>query len=362
MRLNANSPGTNLLVTALVLAMVFVMPLVDRRVCRQLGLNLRGGVSRNPRADSLLKLRQGLLYTILGSYLVVFSYLVLFSRTASDHYTVHVALYQDLQNAVEVDFGLLQTIRIFFTQGPRAALSHIEVVKPEDITQVYMNIMLFVPMGYLLPYTSRWFRNRVRIRPVLACFLIAFLIENLQLIFRLGLYDLDDLVSNTIGGLIGELLYLSVGYVVTHPEWRKELRHYRRWTRHAWRSTLYPWSRRIGTIRTTMTAAREEEARDFYVGRLGFRPMERRAEPDGPETYLLLEMGRQQVEIRCLNREGLPLNPQTLNLTVSRLEPAIRRLRKNGIETGAPEQDPYTGLRCVRFQGPDRTEIRMIEG
>ena len=238
MRLNANSLETNVLVTALVLLMVFVMPWADRRICRRLGLNLQGGVSSNPRADSLLKLRQGLLYSILGMYLAVLAYIVFFSRSSSVDYQIHVALYQDLQNAIEIDFGLLHLVRLFFTEGPATAMSHIQVVKPEDITQVLMNIMLFVPMGYLLPYTSRWFRNRVRIRPVMVCFLTAFMIENLQLIFKLGLYDMDDLVSNTLGGLIGELLYIAVGYVVTHPEWRKELKAYRRWKRHAWNQSL----------------------------------------------------------------------------------------------------------------------------
>ena len=361
MKLNANSLQTNLLVTALVLIMVFVMPWVDRRVCRGLGLNLQGGVSQNPRANSLLKMRQGLLYALLGTYLAALAYLVFFSRTASEDHQVHVALYQDLQNAVEIDFGLLKTLQIFFTEGPRAALSHVDVVKPEDITQVYMNVMLFVPMGYLLPYTSRWVRNRVRIRPVMICFLVAFMIENIQLIFRLGLYDLDDLVSNTLGGLTGEGLYIAAGYVVTHPSWRKELKGYRRWKRHAWRKTLYPYSRRIATMRATLQATREEDAWDFYVTKLGFRPIRQLVDLDSPETDLLLEMGRQQVEIHCLNREE-PLHTQTLNLTVSRLEPTVRRLRMNGIEPGKPEQDPYTGLRCIRFQGPDRTEIRVIEG
>ena len=361
MRLNANSLGTNVMVTALVLLMVFVMPWVDRRVCRRLGLNLQGGISSNPKANALMRLRQGLLYGILGLYLTAVAWIVFFSRTASEEYVVHVALFEDLTNAVEIDFGFLHAVRIFFTEGPAAALSHIEVVKPEDIAQVYMNMMLFVPMGYLLPYCSRWFRNRVRIRPVLACFLMAFAIENLQLIFRVGFYDMDDLVSNTIGGLAGQTLFISVAYVVTHPGWRSEMRDFRTWQRHAWRRTLYPYSRRIGTLRTSLTAAREEAAWDFYVTKLGFRPVKQLRHGDGKGTDLLLEMGRMQVEIHCLNREA-ELQPQTLNLTVSRLEPVMRRLRRSGIEPGRPEQDVYTGLRCVRFDGPDGVRVQVTEG
>ncbi|MBO4837208.1 MAG: VanZ family protein [Clostridia bacterium] len=361
MSLNANSLSTNILVTVLVLLMVFLLPWADRRICRKLRLNLQGGVSKNPRADALLRLRQGILYAILGLYLLALMYLVLLSRTAADEHQVHVALYQDLQDAITVDFGLLYTLRMFFTDGPAAAFSHIRVVSPANIAQVYMNIMLFVPMGYLLPYVSRWFRNRVRLRPVLACFLISFAVENLQLIFRLGLYDVDDLVSNTLGGLAGQFMYIAAGYVVTHPSWKKEIRSYRRWKKHAWKSTLYPFSRRIAVTRVTLLATHEEEVWDFYVTRLGFRPVRQLVPLESPETDLLLEMGRMQVEIHCLNRLET-LEPQTLNLTVSRLGSAIRRLKANGIETQSPQQDPYNGLRCIFLQGPDNVRIRIIEG
>ena len=51
----------NLLVTVLVAVMVIVLPWVDRKVCSRLGISLHGGLSTNPRADKLLKIRQGIL-------------------------------------------------------------------------------------------------------------------------------------------------------------------------------------------------------------------------------------------------------------------------------------------------------------
>ena len=51
--------------------------------------------------------------------------------------------------------------------------------------------------------------------------------------FRRGYYDLDDLLANTLGGWIGQALFISVAFVVTHPGWRKELRSFHRWKRHA---------------------------------------------------------------------------------------------------------------------------------
>ena len=203
MRLNANSLSTNLFVTGMVLVMVFLLPWIDRRVCRKMGLNLEGGISRNPKAETMLKMRQSILASIFLIYMLMLSWIVFFSRSASRDYQVHVALYEDLQSAVKIDYGIFDVIRILFTKGFREAMSHIQIVNTANITQVYMNIMLFVPMGYMLPYFSGWFRAKVRIRPAVACFLISFGIENLQLITRRGFYDMDDLVSNTIGGIIG---------------------------------------------------------------------------------------------------------------------------------------------------------------
>ncbi len=355
----ANSLSTNLTVTALVLLMVFLMPWADRKICKKLGINLQGGVSSNPKAETLLRTRQGVLYAVFGVYLLAVAYIVFFSRSATEDYQVHTALFSDLQNAVRIDYGFLGFIGALFTEG-FSAFSHIEVVKAEDIAQVYMNIMLFVPMGYLLPYLFAWFRNRVRFRPAAACFVLSLATENLQLIFRRGFYDMDDLVSNTAGGIIGQFLFISVAYVVTHPDWRREVKAYRRWKRNAKTRTLYPFARRMGLTRATILAANEEEIWDFYIMKLGFRLVKQIVPLDSPGTDMLLQMGRMQMEVRCANRET-SLPPQMLTLTVRRLKPVVRRLRENGIPVGEIGQDVYTGLRCVRLEGPDKVQILVIE-
>ncbi len=360
MGLNANSLTTNLFVTVLTLGMVFLLPWCDRTVCRRLGLNIQGGVSRHPRADSLLRLRQALLYAIFGVYALALIYLVFLSRAASRDYQVHIALFKDLQGAVRIDLGFFGFLKAIFTEGFSNALQHIQVVRLEDITQVYMNVMLFVPLGYLLPYLFKWFRARVRYRPALACLVISFLIENLQLIFRRGFYDLDDLVSNTIGGIIGQYLYILVGYAVTHPNWRKEVRDYRRWKRHARSRTLYPFARRFALTRTTLRASHEEAVWDFYVMKLGFRLVRQLVPLDKRSTDMLLQMGKTQVEIHCENQpEALP--EQNLTISVRKLAPVIRRLTDNGLHPSPIDQDPYTGLRRIQFEGPDHVHVNIIE-
>ena len=360
MFLNANQLSTNILVTVLVAVLVFLLPWLDRRTCARLGVDLRGGLSSNPRADALLRLRQALLLGVFFAYLLVFAYLVFFSRSASAEHLVHIAPFEDLQKAINSDFGLSDLLVILFTEGLQKALSHIRVVKFEDITQVYMNVMLYVPMGYLLPYVFETFRARAKVRPVLACLLISFAVENLQLIFKRGFYDMDDLLANTLGGLLGQTLFLSVAYVLTHPDWRRELFALRLWKRNARRSAFYPYARKLGPSRTTLLGTDEEEVHFFYVTKLGFRPRGQLNERLSFGTNYLFELGSTQLEIRCSNMPD-KLPAQYLTLSVPNLSRIRKRLRRKGINPGPFELDPYTELRRMSFTGPDGVVITVIE-
>ena len=360
MTIPVNSPITILAVTAFVAVFIVLLPFIDRRVCRRLGLNLQHGLSENANADALLKLRQLVLYVGFLLYVAAFMGIVFFSRTSGDAYQVHVAPFQDLYNAVETQQGLVDVIVTIFREGVVEGLSRIEVIRPQDISQVYLNVMLFVPMGYLLPYVFNWFRAKATIRPVLACFVISLVTENMQLIFRRGLYDLDDLLSNTLGGFIGQLLFIFIAYVVTHPNWRRELKAYHRWKRHARHMTLYPFARRIGLSRTTLLATYEEAVWDFYVDKLGFRVKKQVVSLDDIDTRFLLVMGSSQVEIICFNkRKMIPV--QYLTISARNLGKIKKRLEKNGIQVGEFRRDPYTDLRCLSFTGPDRVCITVIE-
>ncbi len=359
MSVNANSLLTAAAVTAAVFVMVFLLPWLDRRICGRLGLNLTGGLSSHPQAARLLKLRRWILYGLFGLYLLAVAWLVFFSRHAQTQYLVHVALFEDLRRSVVADFGFLDFLAVLWQSGAKEALRHIHVVNPADILQVYMNIMLFVPMGYLLPYLFAWQRARVHVRPVCTCFLISFVIENVQLITRRGFYDMDDLVSNTLGGLAGQLLFISVAYVVTHPDWRKELKAYRRWKRNARTRTLYPFAKRLSLSRTTLLATNEEQVWDFYVMKLGFRLLKQLVPMDSAETQMLLGMGKSQIEFRCVNQPRR-LEAQALTISVRRLTPVIERLRMNGIAPGPVTTDPYTGQRCIQFTGPDDVTVTIL--
>ncbi len=71
------------------------------------------------------------------------------------------------------------------------------------------NICMFVPIGFLLPMLKK--RFRVAKWTYFGCFLATFFIETIQFIFRCGIFEIDDLFNNTLGGVIGYgLWYLCV--------------------------------------------------------------------------------------------------------------------------------------------------------
>lgn len=359
MTLNANSLATNLLVTAMVGLLVIVLPWVDRKVCGRLGISLHGGLSTNPRADKLLKIRQGILIAGLTVYLLIYFWLTFLSRSVMDGYAVHVAPLEDLKNAFETEHGFSDVIRRLFSEG-FAVFANIRLVRPEDIAQFYMNMMVFVPLGYLLPYTFRWFRERVRTRPVGVCFLISFFTENMQLMSQRGLYDLDDMISNTLGGFIGQMLYIALAYVLTHPEWRKDLRSRQTWKKKGGKRALYPSRRRIYANCTFLRGNDREKVWDFYVRKLGYRPMPRIGSAAQEEDVLLLTLGKSRIRICC---DGKPeeIPPQQLRLRVYGLTQIRQHLLEQGIDPGEFKEDPYTGQRELRFTGPDDVLITITE-
>ena len=83
----------------------------------------------------------------------------------------------------------------------------------ELTTEAIENFFMLAPFVFLLfwTYKDKLFK-RVRLKNVLwSSFLIAFFcslsIELLQLLLRLGTFQLSDIVYNTLGGIIGGLIY-----------------------------------------------------------------------------------------------------------------------------------------------------------
>ena len=74
-----------------------------------------------------------------------------------------------------------------------------------------LNYIFFVPLGFLLEALQK--KRRVWIT-VLACFSFSVLIEATQLFLKLGLADFDDIFENTIGALLGALIYQGIAVLI----------------------------------------------------------------------------------------------------------------------------------------------------
>ncbi|MCQ2559066.1 MAG: VanZ family protein, partial [Oscillospiraceae bacterium] len=174
----------NILATVAVVAVVFFLPLIDRRVCKKLGVQPSniGGIDRHQRR--LLLLRTGILHVIFLLYGLTVAYLTIFSRSAGEEYLIHIALMNDMREAITFDTTYIGVLESILENGLVTGLSNIHIENIADVSQVYLNIMLFIPFGYLAPYCFARFRTRPILRPLVAGFVVSFFVENLQLILK----------------------------------------------------------------------------------------------------------------------------------------------------------------------------------
>ena len=70
------------------------------------------------------------------------------------------------------------------------------------------NVIGFMPFGFFLPVVSR--RGRKWYNALLLGFSLSLCIETIQLVFKVGSFDVDDLFLNTLGGILGFLFYRIV--------------------------------------------------------------------------------------------------------------------------------------------------------
>ena len=67
----------------------------------------------------------------------------------------------------------------------------------KEAVQYLLNILFFIPYGLLVPWKDNWKRVFV------TALVVSLLIELSQYIFNLGWCEVDDVISNTLGAMIG---------------------------------------------------------------------------------------------------------------------------------------------------------------
>jgi glycopeptide antibiotics resistance protein len=74
------------------------------------------------------------------------------------------------------------------------------------------NILIFLPYGFLLALAFEKLRSWKRL--LLAVFLSSLFFELTQLLFYLGNFDVDDILLNSLGGLLGYCCFLPIHQII----------------------------------------------------------------------------------------------------------------------------------------------------
>lgn len=139
--------------------------------------------------NSIKKLRWGG-RVLLVLYLACLIYFMFFSESYG-RTEVHTEYHYNLV--------LFQEIRRF--------LRHRDILGlPAVLINIVGNVVVFIPYGLGLPLLFERLQSFFRV--VILSFGTSLLAETMQLILRVGCFDVDDLLLNTVGGCIGYFVYL----------------------------------------------------------------------------------------------------------------------------------------------------------
>ncbi len=135
-------------------------------------------------------------YSILAVYVAANLYETLLFRTMGGTNEVKTELFWSFRKALDLPDGLLSLFN-----------GTVKVVQPDLWEGILLNILLYIPLGYLLPFI---FEKLKGWQVVLIAFLCSVLTELTQLIFRLGCFEFDDIINNTLGAVLGWIMYLCI--------------------------------------------------------------------------------------------------------------------------------------------------------
>ncbi|AET67733.1 glycopeptide antibiotics resistance protein [Desulfosporosinus orientis DSM 765] len=92
----------------------------------------------------------------------------------------------------------------------KTIMTYMRTVNDDNIDiwffNLFGNVLAFMPMGFLLPLAFNKLKSAKAIG--ITTLLISSVLEGIQLISKLGTADIDDVILNTLGGLLGYLVLI----------------------------------------------------------------------------------------------------------------------------------------------------------
>lgn len=146
---------------------------------------------------------------LLGCMLVLGKY-ILFKKSPSyykNYFSHEYTRYKVSDGWAHSNTKPFSTIRLFSSNRVSTEYSY---------KNIGGNIIGFIPLGILLPLLLPLLR---KFHWLIACiFLISLSFETAQLLTGIGVFDVDDLILNTGGGLIGYILFMLTRWAIKRGE------------------------------------------------------------------------------------------------------------------------------------------------
>ena len=132
---------------------------------------------------------------------------------------LYLFLMLDLLFRFNIVTGALDSSRSYnlipFATISRYLGSGAQAMTPKAIQNVFGNIAVFIPCGL---YLQVFLKNKVFGRSFLVLISMGASIEIIQMLLGVGVCDIDDLILNCLGGIIGILLYKIINRLSKNEE------------------------------------------------------------------------------------------------------------------------------------------------
>lgn len=154
--------------------------------------------------------------------IILIIYLILLIRLIVLKYPYSV--FRDIMDEwgkISVREGLLLGIQKANLRPFRSILLYIHYFKRiNGFDNLIGNVCLFIPLGIL--FCAAYPKRRRYGLPVLFCGFCSLLMETIQLITLFGIFDVDDIILNTLGGLLGYgIFFIIEKWIISHKGGKK---------------------------------------------------------------------------------------------------------------------------------------------
>lgn len=92
-------------------------------------------------------------------------------------------------------------------------------------TNLFGNVLIFVPFGFFMPMASKY---RSFFSTLFWSFGLSLCVETFQLLTKVGSFDVDDLFLNTLGGVLGHIIFVICAAVRRSYDRKKKSKKRRR--------------------------------------------------------------------------------------------------------------------------------------